>query len=60
MNPTVSFQVGDISRIPVPNTFGNIFNDLVIQAISLGKEKSIGDEITFDFITPPGLAFRCL
>lgn len=53
INPTVSFQVGDLARLPVPNTSSPVLRDLVNQAIELARERSTEDETTYDFIAPP-------
>jgi hypothetical protein len=53
VNPTVSFQVGDLSRIPIPNVSSANLNSMVDQAIDLAKSHSTEDETTYDFIAPP-------
>jgi len=52
LNPTVSFQVGDLSRLPIPKTSSDRIHDLVNHAISLAVKYSAEDEITFDFVAP--------
>lgn len=52
LNPTVSFQVGDLSRLPVPNTSSLKIENLVKEAIELSKTDSKEDETTYDFIMP--------
>lgn len=53
INPTVSFQVGDLARLPIPTSLSEVLNDLVEQAVSLAKAGSEQDETTSDFILPP-------
>lgn len=53
INPTVSFQVGDLSRLPVPQTSSNTLRDLVNTAVELAKQTSAESETTYDFIAPP-------
>jgi len=53
LNPTVSFQVGDLARLPVPDVSSGTLRDLVDQAITLAKTDSEEDETTWDFIAPP-------
>jgi len=53
LNPTVSFQVGDLARLPVPTASSEMLRDLVDQAIALAKADSEEDETTWDFIAPP-------
>lgn len=53
LNPTVSFQVGDLARLPVPRVSTNTLRTLVERAISLAKADSEEDETTWDFIAPP-------
>jgi len=53
INPTINFQVGDLARLPVPESSGKKLTHLVEKAISLAKTDSEEDETTYDFITPP-------
>ncbi len=53
LNPTVSFQVGDLARLPIPNESSDSLNALVDRAIELAKFDSAHDEKTYDFIAPP-------
>ena len=53
INPTVSFQVGDLARLPIPKTSSPRLHELVEQAIELAKADSEDDETTYDFIAPP-------
>jgi hypothetical protein len=53
LNPTVSFQVGDIARLPVPNSSSLKLGMLVEQAIQLAQTDSEENETTYDFIAPP-------
>ena len=56
LNPTVSFQVGDISRVPFRQP-GSItqtqFNQFVPQCIHIQQTESMRSENTFDFHAPP-------
>jgi hypothetical protein len=53
INPTISFQVGDLARLPVPTESSKQLENLVSRAISLAMQNSCEDETTFDFIAPP-------
>ena len=58
INPTVSYQVGDIGRLPVPKQSSGPLRKLVDRAVSLAHVDSEEDETTYDFIEPPCLAGR--
>jgi len=55
ISPTVNYEVGHISKLPIyDNKINNkILSDLVDRAISLARQDSAEDETTFDFIAPP-------
>lgn len=53
INSTVHVQVGDLARLPIPNTPSPRLRTLVEQAIALARADSEEDETTYDFITPP-------
>jgi hypothetical protein len=53
LNPTVSFQVGDLARLPVPRASSDSLRNLVEQAVALAKADSEEIETTWDFIDPP-------
>jgi hypothetical protein len=53
INPTVSYQVGDISRLPVPQHSNGPLRDLVDRAVATARVDSEEDETTYDFSTPP-------
>lgn len=53
LNPTVSFQVGDLARLPIPRESSPTLQTLVERAIALAKRDSEEDETTWDFIAPP-------
>ncbi|MEO8285046.1 MAG: BREX-1 system adenine-specific DNA-methyltransferase PglX [Chloroflexota bacterium] len=53
LNPTVSFQVGDISRLPTPRTSSAILEGLVAEAITLARSDSEEAETTYDYVSPP-------
>ena len=56
LNPTVSFQVGDLARLPVPESSSDKLRVLVDEAIALARAESEEDETTWDFIAPPNWA----
>lgn len=56
LNPTVSFQVGDLARLPIPRESSKELERLVDRAVSLAMKNSAEDETTFDFIAPPWTA----
>ena len=53
LNPTVSFQVGDLARLPIPSHPSETIEQLVEQAVALAKAGSAEDESTWDFAQPP-------
>jgi hypothetical protein len=53
INPTVSYQVGDITRLPVPNDSAGPLRDLVNRAVTMAKADSEEHEASYDFIAPP-------
>lgn len=53
LNPTVSFQVGDLARLPIPQRSSARLEELVEQAIELAKQDSREDETTWEFVEPP-------
>jgi hypothetical protein len=53
LNPTISFQVGDLTRLPIPDTGSPLLETLVETAIALAKVDSAEDETTYDFTAPP-------
>lgn len=58
LNPTVSFQVGDISRVPViipDDKTLDIINTHVKKCIEIKRSLAEKDETTWDFIAPPAL-----
>lgn len=52
LNPTVSYQVGDIERLPVPGDRSATMDDLVNQCVELTRQDSRESETTYDFIKP--------
>jgi hypothetical protein len=58
ISPTVNYEVGHISRLPLyDNKINNkILSNLAERAISLAMKDSSEDETTFDFIAPPWTA----
>jgi len=55
ISPTVNYEVGHISRLPLyDNRINNeLLSNLADRAISLAMQDSAEDETTFDFIAPP-------
>jgi hypothetical protein len=53
ISPTINFEVGHISSLPLSTQLSAKVNTLVDQAISLAKADSEDDETTWDFIAPP-------
>jgi hypothetical protein len=53
LNPTISFQVGDIERLPIPDQSSKTLDSMVELSIGLAKQDSADSEITYDFIHPP-------
>lgn len=56
LNPTVSFQVGDIARVPVlekNRLSSQILSGLAHRAIIIRQQESTENETAFDFIAPP-------
>jgi hypothetical protein len=52
LNPTFHFQVGDLSRLPVPSLSVLDLRSRVQTCVQLAKLESIHDATTFDFIAP--------
>lgn len=52
LNPTVSFQVGDIERLPVPNGHSPRIDELVGRCVELTETDSREAEVTYGFIRP--------
>lgn len=52
LNPTISNQVGDIERLPVPDKRSEKIERLVNQCVVLAKQNSQESEITYDFVHP--------
>ncbi|MCL6447598.1 MAG: BREX-1 system adenine-specific DNA-methyltransferase PglX [Armatimonadetes bacterium] len=53
INPTVHVQVGDLARLPIPNSSSPLLTELVDTAISLARKDCQEDETTYDFTAPP-------
>jgi len=53
LNPTLHFQVGDLSRLPVPSLSALDLRPRVQTCVQLAKLGLIHDDTTFDFIAPP-------
>jgi hypothetical protein len=53
INPTIHFQVGDISRLPIPLKRNSNFEKMVFYATWISKLISAIDETTYDFVVPP-------
>lgn len=52
VNPTVNFQVGDLSRVPMPVSSGDILAKLVDEAVEASQQFAVVDETTWDFAGP--------
>lgn len=52
LNPTISYQVGDIERLPVPNSRSPKVAALVTQCVELTQQDSRENETTYDFVLP--------
>jgi hypothetical protein len=52
INPTISNQVGDIERLPVPDNKNDNIEQLVNQCIDITRQIISKSEITYDFIHP--------
>lgn len=53
LNPTISFQVGDIERLPIPSKSSKDLEAKVEESVSLAQKDSSDSERTYDFIHPP-------
>ena len=53
INPTVSYQVGDLSRLPVPKNSSARLKSVVDNAVALSKQDSEESEATYNFACPP-------
>jgi len=53
LNPTISFQVGDLARVPVPQGHSDTLRAGVSNAIDLCCQQASEQEATYDFIAPP-------
>ncbi len=56
LNPTVSFQVGDISRVPVKQpdkVLQERLEGMTQSAVHIRQHEAMQDETTYDFIAPP-------
>lgn len=58
INPTMSFQTGDIRRIPLPNKWDSKINDSVKENIALSKEEWNDYELSWEFIKHPFLTHK--
>jgi hypothetical protein len=52
LNPTISNQVGDIERLPVPSERSEKISELVDRCVELARQDSRESEITYDFVQP--------
>ena len=52
LNPTVSFQTGDILRLPVPTERSTSFDEIVQNCVQLAREDSRENETTCDYVQP--------
>jgi N-6 DNA Methylase len=56
INPTVNFQVGDLARLPIPNTSSERLKALVDEAVDLARADGHELEVTYDFVIPPAVS----
>jgi Eco57I restriction-modification methylase len=54
LNPTVSFQVGDLERLPIPRKIPEPVTALTESAIELSRKASRESELIYDFVQPLG------
>ena len=54
LNPTISNQVGDIARLPVPEERSPVLDALVEECVELVRQESRESETTYEFVAPPG------
>jgi hypothetical protein len=52
LNPTISFQVGDLRKLPIPSPNSDALETAVDNAIVVAKAASSEDETTYDFQSP--------
>ncbi|MCL4487038.1 MAG: BREX-1 system adenine-specific DNA-methyltransferase PglX [Chloroflexi bacterium] len=53
LNPTVSFETGDLARVPMPKSTSKQLDTLVGRCVSLRKSESKQLETAFEFVIPP-------
>lgn len=53
INPTVNFQAGDVSKLPLPRKASDVLRQNVLSAIQLASAEESEDETTFNFTEPP-------
>jgi N-6 DNA Methylase len=53
INPTVNFQVGDLSHLPVPSVGDENLHRLAACAVEIQKTLDTFDETSPDFVSPP-------
>ncbi len=51
-NPTVNFQVGDLTRLPIPRQSSETVDELVHTAVALQRQTAAEDETTYEFVAP--------
>jgi N-6 DNA Methylase len=56
INPTVNFQVGDLARLPIPNTSSERLRVFVDEAVNLARADGHELEVTYDFVIPPAVS----
>jgi hypothetical protein len=54
LNPTISNQVGDIERLPIPEERSPVLDALVEECVELARQESRESETTYEFVAPPG------
>ena len=51
--PTITFQVGELGKLPIPRKSSSRLRELVEKAIELANKDAEEDETTWDFVAPP-------
>ena len=56
LNPTVSYQAGDVRRLPIPSEQSSSIGELVTECVELVRQDGRENEATYDFVAPLHLA----
>ena len=52
LNPTISFQIGDLARVPTPQLHSDILRTQVSHAVTLACRQAAEQETSYDFVAP--------